>query len=233
MNLINCFKINSIKSNIEDLRGDKMKKKYYLRGLGTGIILATIIMLLGSSAYYKSKLTDEEIIARAKKLGMVVKEDKSSLDELLTTITPSPSPAAKDGKDKSETNKESEVTSTLTPTIAPTSVPEQESKREDAIIEVSLKDKATQVSTKEESAIEATETINASTQSHKVDVNITQGMSSEVVAKMLKSKGIINDSKDFNKYLIAKGYTRIIGVGNFLMETNLSYDKIADLIIIK
>ena len=51
-----------------------MKLKYYLRGLGIGIIITTIILMISNSGYTK-ELTDEEIIARAEQLGMVMKED--------------------------------------------------------------------------------------------------------------------------------------------------------------
>lgn len=51
-----------------------MKLKYYLRGLGIGIIITTIILMIAHSGYTK-ELTDEEIIARAEKLGMLMKEE--------------------------------------------------------------------------------------------------------------------------------------------------------------
>lgn len=45
-----------------------MKLKYYLRGLGIGI--AVTVLVVGLSSGRKS-MTDEEVIARAKELGMV------------------------------------------------------------------------------------------------------------------------------------------------------------------
>ena len=58
-----------------------MKLKYYLRGLGMGILFATIIMAI-SSALHKNDISDEEIIKRAEKLGMVkveATEDENGL----------------------------------------------------------------------------------------------------------------------------------------------------------
>lgn len=46
-----------------------MERKYYLRGLGIGIVVTAIVM--GFSPSGKKSMTDAEIIARAKKLGMV------------------------------------------------------------------------------------------------------------------------------------------------------------------
>ncbi len=51
-----------------------MKLKYYLRGLGIGIIITTIILTISYSGR-KSEITDEEIIQRAEELGMVMEED--------------------------------------------------------------------------------------------------------------------------------------------------------------
>lgn len=53
-----------------------MKLKYYLRGLGIGILVTTIILMI-AFARHPQKLTDEEIIARAEMLGMVM-EDKEA-----------------------------------------------------------------------------------------------------------------------------------------------------------
>lgn len=46
-----------------------MERKYYLRGLGIGIAVTAIIMGIAVSG--KQTMTDEEVIARARELGMV------------------------------------------------------------------------------------------------------------------------------------------------------------------
>lgn len=51
-----------------------MKLKYYLRGLGIGMIAATLILMIAFSNQ-KTELSDAEIIERAEALGMVMKED--------------------------------------------------------------------------------------------------------------------------------------------------------------
>ncbi len=48
-----------------------MEKKYYLRGLGLGIIVTAVIMGIAlSGGPVTREMTDEEVIARAKELGM-------------------------------------------------------------------------------------------------------------------------------------------------------------------
>ena len=52
-----------------------MKLKYYLRGLGVGIVVTAVILTIAN--HLGNKMSDEDIIKRAAKLGMVMKEDES------------------------------------------------------------------------------------------------------------------------------------------------------------
>ena len=72
-----------------------MKLKYFLRGLGTGVIFGAIIMLVAYMTSGGYKLSDEEIIERAEKLGMVAQEpiikddseEKSTADTVTEAVT--------------------------------------------------------------------------------------------------------------------------------------------------
>ena len=61
-----------------------MKLKYYLRGLGIGIIVTTILLMI-AFALHKPTMSDADIIARAKQLGMVMPEDEEPLQDTETT----------------------------------------------------------------------------------------------------------------------------------------------------
>ena len=61
-----------------------MKLKYYLRGLGIGIIITTILLMI-AFALHKPTMSDADIIARAKQLGMVMPEDEEPLQDTETT----------------------------------------------------------------------------------------------------------------------------------------------------
>ncbi len=190
----------------------KMKRKYYLRGIGIGIIFAAIIMSIAYNTSYKNKISDEEVIKKAKELGMVFEDETSNIDELLTTITPSPTEEAT--VKEPEPEKEPEVT------VTPTKEPEKE-EVEQAEGEEPEPDKDG----------ESEETQDAEDQ--KVVIEITAGMSSEGVAKLLKSKGIIEDAAAFNQYLILNEYTKDIRIGTYEIEPYLSYKEITDKIIFK
>lgn len=57
-----------------------MKLKYYLRGLGIGILLTTLVLSMSYGTKKNTELSDEEIIERAKELGMTVKNSGVSID---------------------------------------------------------------------------------------------------------------------------------------------------------
>ena len=101
-----------------------MKLKYYLRGLGIGIIITTIVLMIAYSGR-NTEMTDEEIIARAKSLGMVMKElhkdSETVSSEALTgqeTTTETESEVQIDVETEIEPETESEDTaSTETETV--------------------------------------------------------------------------------------------------------------------
>ena len=96
-----------------------MKLKYYMRGLGIGLCLAAIILSFGTQKL--EKMTDEEIMQRAQKLGMTMPD---KMDDQLHNVlnglnaTGSPSPTKSVAPTTSPT-----LTPTLAPTLAPTMAP--------------------------------------------------------------------------------------------------------------
>ena len=54
-----------------------MRFKYYLKGLGMGIIITTIIMTV-SCVIHNNNLSDQEIIEKAMELGMVMQTVKKN-----------------------------------------------------------------------------------------------------------------------------------------------------------
>ncbi len=52
-----------------------MRFKYYLRGAGIGVIVATLVLSI--AFLFHDDISDEEVIRRAMKLGMVMQENSS------------------------------------------------------------------------------------------------------------------------------------------------------------
>ena len=60
-----------------------MKLRYYMRGLGIGIIVTAIVLSI--SLRDKGKpMTDEQVVERAKELGMEEKYDSTVLSETVS-----------------------------------------------------------------------------------------------------------------------------------------------------
>lgn len=84
-----------------------MKLKYYLRGLGIGILVTTIIFMIFIRVDKDQLLNEKEIIAKAEDLGMVMQEDNEdgkTLDQLKENDTD------KENSDKENSDQKEEST---------------------------------------------------------------------------------------------------------------------------
>ena len=92
-----------------------MKLKYFLRGLGTGIIFCAIVLF---AAYMTNKKqpSDDEIIERAKELGMVMDDSKSVKDMLNDTTEDSTDDNSSASSKEETTEATTETTTNATTT---------------------------------------------------------------------------------------------------------------------
>ena len=94
-----------------------MRIKYYLRGIGCGIIFSVVIMSIAMGSKGKSQISDAEIIQRAKQLGMVEaddngKEDKNNLEATSEVETEKDVKEETPASASTEQNTEKDKTST-------------------------------------------------------------------------------------------------------------------------
>ena len=52
-----------------------MKRKYFVRGLGVGVLFGALIMFAAYMTSGKNRMSDEDIMKRAQELGMVKKSE--------------------------------------------------------------------------------------------------------------------------------------------------------------
>lgn len=157
-----------------------MKLKYYLRGLGVGIVCTAIIMGIATSGKSKEKLTDAEIIERARLLGMVMVEDNAEeLDE-------------EEVNDNSKAEEPKDESKKDTPKVEE---PKDESKKDEAKPE-EPKDE----SKKDESKVEEPKEEKPAVPEIKT-IEVLPGEYSDVVSRKLLEAGLIKDAEAFNKYL--------------------------------
>jgi hypothetical protein len=185
-----------------------MKLKYYMRGLGIGIILTTLILTIANP---KETLTDAEIRERAKALGMedVKEKEEQALGEILgnnkLSVTPAVSPTLEPTP---------ELTSTPEPTTTPEPTPSPEPTPEPTL---------TPTPTVE---IPKDNNRDGENNGELITFKVEPGMSSGKVAVMLVEIGLIKDADDFNQYIVKQGKASVIRVGTYTLPKGASYEDI-------
>ncbi len=197
-----------------------MRFKYYLRGAGIGIIIAVLIMVVGGSN--NRTMSDGEIIRRAQELGMVKAEEGATVKQY------NEKSSSAEGSSQAEASSEApaEPSSVAASSAAPAS-----SAAASSAASTASSAAASAASSAAEPGSSAE--IDAPSDGTKVSVSITSGMLSDKVAEKLQSAGLIADAKEFNKYLISKGYDRQIIKGEYVIEKGATYEEIARMITTK
>lgn len=188
-----------------------MKLKYYLRGLGIGILVTTVILSLAGVG--RKNMTDEEVVKRAKELGMVESTLLSDLPD--QTKTDEVRPTEPEISLQPETSEPEESASTPETPVAPEETPMAPEETPEAPEE-------TPVSPEDGNPdIPAGET---------VTLVIGRGESSTTVSKNLKKAGIVEDAAAFDRFLCNNGYDKKIITGTYEIPYGASEEEIAKII---
>ncbi len=209
-----------------------MKLKYYLRGAGVGIIIAVLIMVIGGSN--NRTLSDGEIMRRAMELGMTKVDDGSTkVKDYQPTSAAESSAASQSGAASSEAS--SAASSATAGSTASAASSTTSSVASGASSDVPSRETSSTDATPASAVSRAASLDNSAftTNGDTVTITINTGMLSDKVADMLQSAGVIEDSKDFNKYLIANKYDTQILKGDVTVRKGASYAEIAKLLISK
>ncbi|MBE5854457.1 MAG: hypothetical protein E7297_03745 [Lachnospiraceae bacterium] len=210
-----------------------MKRKYYIRGLGLGILVATAILAIAHTQE-KNLISDEEIIARAKDLGMVM-QDNSVLVESSELATETVTVVA------TETEVETATTVEEIETVAETSASEiieesqaiDESKavEESKAIEESKAAEESKVLEESKAAEESnvTESAPSSTGTDTV-ITVKSGDSSLSVAKACEKAGLVESATAFDDFMCKNGYDRKISTGTYTIPSGASETDIAKIV---
>lgn len=196
-----------------------MKLKYYLRGVGIGLIVATLILMIASALHSNKDMSDEEIIARAEELGMVMKADAEMEDKKTLADLEDPDAEETDEKTLQEDAKENPTEDQTEDTKQEADNTKADQKQDTA--EKSEEQTQKDTGSKEQQKVEVIE---------KVEVTIVPGEYSDKVSKKLLKAGLIDDAEIFNKYLAEKNYDNLIQPGNYEIPKGSDYDAIIKII---
>jgi len=209
-----------------------MKQKYYLRGLGFGILITALVFIFAGQA----KMSDDEIIKRAEELGYrkVTEQESNSIGlkdllendtpvptktpELTVTDTPIPEPSdtpVPTTEVTPSTTVTPELTAEPTPTLTPTLTPTPE---------------PTATPTPEPTATptpEPTPTVNPESDVKTATIVVERGNTATVVCDKIEKAGIVKDGDKLKDYLIKNNLTDYINVGTFQLSSDMSLKEIA------
>lgn len=231
-----------------------MKLRFYMRGLGIGIIITVLLMSILARSGNAGELSDEEIRARAARLGMV--EGQSGvLSDLVRTANPKErdvsgsdtdlTPAATqkpDSTSASDSTKEPANSSTFTATPKPansstsTAAPKPANASTPTAAPKPANSSTPAASKKPDNSsapVSESEQPNGNEQgasNETVTITIKKGVSSETVSRILAEAELVDDAAVYNKYLCDNGYDQFMRAGVFKIPKGSSGEEIAKII---
>ncbi len=207
-----------------------MKLRYYLRGLGIGMIVTALLMGI---ALKKQPLSDAEIRVRAMELGMVDGDSRTLAGNQASQDSgqASPDPTAVSSTEPTATPSPEPTT---VPAVTPIPVETPSSGSEpDALKPLPMVTLKPQVETPEPAdaaSVPDPARESASEQSDSVTFVIQRGQSSYGVAKALAEAGLIEDASAFDQYLESNGYSKRINSGTYEIPADSTEEDIAKII---
>ncbi len=200
-----------------------MKLKYYLRGIGTGMIVTTLILAI-SFSLRKPEMTDEEIRQRAQELGMVMQEDSQATEE----------------KKAQETEK------TEQGTVAPpadtqaagqeappagTPIAEQGTLPQDAGTTAQVPEQPMQPDHASETPENGAPALPSGETAGSLRFVVESGDVCRIVCEKLQQNGLIADAQAMRSHMSELGYANSIRAGVYEIPYGLTMEKVAQVII--
>ena len=229
-----------------------MERKYYLRGLGLGIAVTAVIM--GFALSGKEAMTNEEIIARAKELGLVentVLADTASGDNEQENMVDDRADAQDvmgetqntEVSEQNEATEQNEEKDPITETSSDTTE-ETEEETDSVADDAEQNDDGEEDSESEDADPEEQDEITVpkadDTETGNVNeiitsatvkvITINSGDSSYTVAKKLENAGVVTSASTFDTFLCQNGYDKKLRTGNFSIPADASDEQIARIV---
>ena len=209
-----------------------MKLKYYLRGLAVGILVTTIILAI-SFSQTKKELSDQEVINRAKQLGMVMadsgkiedyREDtqtetgQSEQGETEENVTGDTQNGAEDNE--GVTGDNGTVTGDNGTVTGDNGTVTGDNEGGIGDNEGGTGDNGT-----------GTEDAGSDTEGKMVTFVISKGQFGRQISESLKKEGLVDDAEAFMKYLGETGKSEEILPGTYEIPMGSTYEEIVKILL--
>ncbi len=220
-----------------------MERRYYLRGLGLGILITAIIM--GAAQRGSKEMSDEEVRQRARELGMIentvlsepVAEPEADAEQAETDLA-----AAEEKSEEAAPADTEPVTEDMQEAAADEQDTQEQTDAEDsqeqadaveAQTEPEQADAADAQTASEEETEQSTgaqsETKTAASGEAQI-FTIDKGDSSVSVAQKLEQAGLISSAASYDRFLCDNGYDKKIRAGEYTIPADAGDEQIARII---
>lgn len=235
-----------------------MERKYYLRGLGVGIAVTAIIMGIALSG--SQSMTDDEIIARARKLGMVentvladtddedtgeenadIQDETDRVEAAVNGQDHADGAAPVEGAEDRETEAgpDSKDSSQIEAAVAAkdndqvqTPAAAKDNGEADTVSDVNDEEEKQTVDRAEDDdkADAAGNTNEIITSAAVKTITVNHGDGSYTVAKKLEDVGVVMSAATFDSFLCQNGYDKRLRTGTFSIPADASDEQIARIV---
>ena len=234
-----------------------MERKYYLRGLGLGITVTAVIM--GIALSDNKAMTDSEIIARAKELGMVEntvllntdgeEETQENTDAAGSEGRDGQGQTAGEGQDiaqigqdemqnipavdsgaQNDNESQSNDETSGNAVTTPETESSEDAEETDAESDVNAEEEEINIVADDKESDESEEDNNDVTAGAVRVITIVSGDSSYTVAKKLADVGVVSSAASFDTFLCENGYDKRIRTGTFSIPADASDEQIARIV---
>ncbi|MBS7330120.1 hypothetical protein [Lacrimispora saccharolytica] len=216
-----------------------MKLKFYLRGIGLGIIVAVALCI--SAGMKNDQISDEEIIKRAEALGMVPSSEtlNESVDEAIRDGLETEEMTENDASGDAAAVKVNEDIPATEPDETEVNPDEADNSNFDETPPAAGSDgaatpKVTPTLTKEVTPAPTKEpdkdTNDTENDTEYITVVVERGSGSDTVARKIEAAGLVANASEFDRYLCNNGYDKRISAGNHKIPINAREEEIAKIL---
>ncbi len=219
-----------------------MKLRYYLRGLGIGMLVTALVLILSGNT--GAGMSDEAVKQRAAQLGMVEK-DKSVLEDMrggeasaedtdreAASVSGDAEDSMVSGEgeaaeqtDEAGSGQDEEAVSVPGGEAADVQENEQTPvQSEEQALAEEIEQRAEEVAERGKEVAENSVPVEI------VTFTVQQGDTSISVARRAQEMGLVESAADFDVFLCQNGYERRIAIGSYEITVGMTEKEIADLL---
>ena len=196
-----------------------MKLRYYMRGVGTGIVITALILLVSKQP---KEMTDAEIKIRAAALGMVDESIFLEEGDLQQDI---------EEKEYQSKKEDTDVINTTTEEITDLELKEEETEEvsdevSENVTEIVKNPEDPELIQKDNFAQENEE----GKERQYVSITVESGDVARIVSRKLYEAGLIESEEEYNNFLSGNNYSYRLRAGNYEIPIGADHKEIAEIL---